>query len=299
MASDVHPMQAPAQPDRDEEARHPWHLSREWVRRLGGRAWRSLKEHRLGLMSQALAYSALFAVFPGLVALISVYGLVARPEEMTSAVQALGPTLPGSARQVLLGFVQALANTETGNLTVGVVIGFVLALWSASSGTGTLIQAISIAYDEPEERSFFRGRALALALTLGVVLVGIVALFGIAGLPALLPRLGVAAGPTLLVLRWFALGALALLGLGVLYRVVPRRVKPTFQAASFGAAVATVLWIGASLLFALFVSEAPRFGATYGSLAGVIVLMLWFYLSGLAILLGAEMSAESAGRECR
>ncbi len=135
MASDVHPMQAPEQPDRDEEARRPWHLSREWVRRLGGRAWRSLKEHRLGLMSQALAYSALFAVFPGLVALISVYGLVVDPEEMTSAVQALGPTLPGSSRQLLLGFVQGLANTETGQLTVGVVVGFVLALWSASSGT--------------------------------------------------------------------------------------------------------------------------------------------------------------------
>lgn len=277
----------------DRERGHPWRLSFGWLRRLGRRVRRGLREHRISLVAGSLAFSAMLAIFPGLIAVVSIYGLVTSPERVTQQVEALGHVLPQSAREVVEGVLQTLVHTSSHQLSKALIVGVVLALWSASSGMVTLLQAMSIAYEERKQRGFVRQRALALGLTLVGVVLAVVALFCIAVLPALVSPLGAAASTVLLIVRWIVLGLIAWFALSVLYRVVPKEDKPTLGEVSLGSTVGTVLWIGASLLFALFVSNFGHFGTTYGPLAGVIVLMLWLYLTSLVVLLGAEVSAES------
>jgi membrane protein len=170
----------------------------------------------------------------------------------------------------------------------------VVALWSASSGTSALIEAVNVAYDETERRGFFRRRALALAMAVGLIVFGIVALFVITALPLVFERVGFGdEGRTLLmVLRWPVLALLAMVGLSVLYRFAPNRSRAQWRWLSVGAVVATIMWIAASLLLSLWVSSFGNYGATYGTLAGVIVLMLWMLFSTLSILVGAEINSE-------
>jgi len=275
---------------------HPWRLSLGWLRRLGRRVKRGLGEHHISLVAGALAFSAMLAIFPGLIAVVSIYGLVTSPAGVASQIDALGHVLPQSARDVVQGFLQTLVHTPSEQLSKALIVGIVLALWSASSGTATLLQAMSIAYDEHKQRGFVRQRALALGLTLVVVALALVALFCIAVLPALVAPLGGAASKVLLIVRWIVLALVAWFALCGLYRVVPPEDKPTLAEVSLGSTVGTLLWIGASLLFAIFVSNFGHFGTTYGPLAGVIVLMLWLYLTSLVVLIGAEVSAESRMR---
>ena len=271
-------------------------MSLGWLRRLGRRVRRGLGEHRISLVAGSLAFSAMLAIFPGLIAVVSIYGLATSPERVTTQMEALAHVLPQSARDVVEGFLQTLVHTSSHQLSKALIVGVVLALWSASSGTATLLQAMSIAYDERKTRGFVRQRALALGLTLIGVVLALVALFCIAVLPALVSPLGTAASTVLLIVRWIVLALVAWFALSGLYRIVPPEDKPTLGEVSLGSTVGTLLWIGASLLFALFVSNFGHFGTTYGPLAGVIVLMLWLYLSSLVVLLGAEVSAESRMR---
>jgi membrane protein len=277
------------------ETAHPWHLSWAWLRQLAERVKRGLSEHHIAIVAGALAYQAMLAVFPALIALVSTYGLVSSPEAVARQVETMGSALPEAGRQVLRAFLQNLVQTRGGQLSGALVIGIVLALWSASSGMATVVQAISIAYDEPNARGIVRERALALGLTVGAIVIAIVDIFGIAVLPALASRIRGPIGDALLVARWFVLGLLVWFALSALYRIVPRRAKPSLEGVSLGATAATLLWVGGSLLFSLFVSHFGKFGAIYGPLAGVIVLMLWFYLSGFVLLIGAELAAESRG----
>jgi membrane protein len=275
------------------EPLNPWHLSRDRLKRLGRRIQCAIDEHQVLLVSGALAYSAMLAIFPALVAAVSIYGLISSPQTVTQQVAALVRVIPASARDVVLGFLQSIVGTSSGGLSVALVLGVLAALFSASSGMSTLIDAVEIAYEERHARSFWRQRALAFGLTFVAVVFFIVALFGIAVLPAVSAHLGSGAGTAVSVGRWFVLAGLAWLVLSGLYRVVPCRDKPSLKVLSLGSTLATLLWIGASLLFALFVANFGHFGATYGSLASVIVLLTWFYISSFVILLGAEVSAES------
>lgn len=274
-------------------ATHPWHLSGEWLRQLLERVRRGVSEHEVGLAAGAMAYSAILAVFPALVAAVSIYGLVTTPEAAARQVASMSHGVPDATRQLMLGFLQTLASTPRQKLGGGLAVGVALALWSASSGTATLVKAVSIACDEREARGAVRQRALALGLTLGAVALTVVALFFITALPALASHASGGVRALVLVMRWIALAVLAWLALSALYRIVPRRTKPSFEAASLGSTVATLSWIGASLLFALFVKHFGRFGATYGPLAGVIVLLIWLYVSSFVVLLGAEIIAAS------
>jgi membrane protein len=278
------------------EAGHPWHFSGSWLVRFAHRIRQGIGEHEIPIVSGALAYSATLAIFPALIALVSVYGLVASPDDVTREVSAMGSGVPQSTRELLLGLLQGVVQTSSGKLGGALIIGVVLALWSASSATATLIRAVSIAYDERDARGFLRRRALAFGLTFGVIVFGVIALFCIAVLPALTAHLGPAASTIVLVARWVLLAVLVWFALSALYFIVPRRRKPSLQGVSIGSTLGTILWIGVSLLFALFVSNFGRLGPAYGPLAGVIVLMLWFYLSSFVFLLGAEVSAESRRR---
>lgn len=170
-----------------------------------------------------------------------------------------------------------------------------MAIWSASGGIGHLIAAITVAYDEEKKRGAVKGKLVALALTLGaIVFMALVAAL-VAGMPVLFRILGLT-GPLLWIAqvgRWVVVALLIMVALAVLYRVAPDRDAPKFRWVTIGAAVATVLWLVASGLFSLYVSLVGSYAKTYGALAGVVILLLWLWLTSYAVLLGAEINAES------
>jgi membrane protein len=158
-----------------------------------------------------------------------------------------------------------------------------------------LIKAVNLAYDEDENRGFLKLRGIALLLTLGGIVFVLLALALVAGVPVVLQALPLGSLGRLLaeVVRWVLLLVVIVVGLAVVYRLAPDRDAPRFAWVSTGSMAAAVLWLAGSVLFSLYVNNFGSYNKTYGTVAGVVVLMLWLYLTGYIVLLGAEINAES------
>jgi membrane protein len=189
--------------------------------------------------------------------------------------------------------INSVVSAGTGALTTGLVISVLAALFSASSGTQNLMAAINIAYDETEGRGAVKLRALALALTAGAIVFVIVAVGLVAVVPILLDGLGTAGQILGQVVRWLLLVVLVVAGLAVVYRVAPDRDAPRFRWVTPGSMIATVLWIVGSVVFSVYVDNFGSYNKTYGALAGVVVFLLWMYLTSYIVLLGAEINSEA------
>jgi membrane protein len=170
-----------------------------------------------------------------------------------------------------------------------------LALWSASRGMSGLITAINIAYEEKERRGFVKFNLIAIGLTLGLLIGGVVAIALVAMLPAAVQLVAVGSDTKwlLLIVQWPLLIVLVMLGLAVLYRFGPDRDKPQWRWVSPGTVTATLLWIAASIGFTVYVANFSSYDKTYGSLGGVVILLTWLYLSAFSVLLGAVINAQS------
>jgi len=248
----------------------------------------------VSLIAAGLALYALLAAFPALAAMLSLYGMFASPDQAASQVESLAGALPQQAADVLRQQLQGLAQKQQGALGVGAVLGVLLALWSARKGMTALMTATNIAYDEREERGFIKQILVSMAFTFGAVLgFLVVVLVGIAA-PLALQAIGLGGTlETLLAaLRWVLLWLLVVLGLAVVYRFAPDRNQPKWRWVTWGSAIAATLWIVGSILFSLYVRNFGSYGETYGTLGGVVVLLMWFYLSGFIVILGAEINAE-------
>jgi membrane protein len=224
-----------------------------------------------------------------------VYGLVRDPADVQRQVDDLTAALPADAARLLTSQLEAITATSSGSLGLGLLVSLVLALWSASGGVGNILSAINVAYDEEETRGFVKRKGLSLLLTLAAIVFVVVAISLVAVAPALLDNL-VDAGPArwgLEAVRWLGIVVAMSFALAVLYRVAPDRDDPEFKWVSVGAVVATVVWLLASLGFSLYVDNFGSYNKTYGALAGVVVLLLWLWLTMYVVLLGAEINAEA------
>jgi membrane protein len=274
-----------ADDDRGRDARRPTEVTKRGWRDVLSRTVAESKSDQLVLLAAGLAFYGVLALVPALVAVVSVYGLLADPKTVADHVSDLLGAAPGEVRDLVREQLQSITSRSDASAGIGAVVGIVIALWSASSGMKHLVDALNAAYDEEEGRGFLKVRALSLLFTLGAVVFLVATFFGVAVVPALVD------GPWRLV-RWPLL-ALAFAGaLAVLYRHAPSRDNPEWRWASPGALVATVLWLGGSALFSLYVSNFGKYGETYGSLGSVVVVLLWLFLSAAAVLVGAELDAE-------
>lgn len=253
-----------------------------------------IKADRLSVTAAGLAFYAMLAVFPALIALLSIYGFLADPAQVGEQVRSLSGIIPETAVGLIQEQLVGIAGSAPEVLGWTAAVAIAGALWSASGGTQQLLQAVNLAYGEEETRGFLRLRGLSLLLTLGLVVVGMVSLGLIVIVPPLLPGIGLSQGVERAIdVGRFVLLALALMAvLSAVYRYAPDRDQPRWPWLSWGAVAATIIWVGASILFSVYVANFGAFGETYGSLAGVIVLLVWFYISGFVILLGAEINAE-------
>ena len=259
------------------------------------RAYKGINDKNLFLVAGGVTYYVLLALFPALLALVFIYGLMFDRVQVEQQVDAMAGVLPDSARQLIATELHQIVSSSGGALSIGVVISVLFALWSASRGMSGLMSALDICYGQEERRSFVRFNLVALGLTLGMIAVGVVAIALVAALPALVSATGL--GGFLkwvaLVVEWPVLFGVAVTALAVLYRYAPDRDEPQWRWLTPGAVAATALWIAGSVAFTAYVANFGSYNATYGSLTGVVVLLTWLYLTSLAVVLGAEINAES------
>ena len=270
-------------------------------RDIPGRGWKDvltrvkdqLKEDQVPLLSAGVAFFLLLALFPALAAIVSVYGLVADPSDVSRQVTELTESLPEDAQSLITGQLESITSQDQG-LGLTLAISVLGALWAASSGVKHLIEAVNAAYDERESRGFLKLRGLAIALTLGAVAFAVVAIGVIGVLPALASELPFGSTGQVLVqvASYVGLAVAFAVGLAILYRSAPDRDDPRWQWVSWGAVIATVVWIVASVGFTVYVQNFGSYGETYGSISAVIVLMLWLVITAFAVILGAEINSE-------
>lgn len=258
------------------------------------RVKKEVADDRISVIAGSVAFASVMALFPAMLAMVSLYGLIADPADVEQQLASVYAIMPGDVAQLLGAQMRAIVGSSQGALSLGVVLALLGALWAAAGGVQALITAINVAYDEEERRSFLRLKAISLGVTLLGIVAFAVAVFLVGVLPALLGRIGLGevAQRVIDVGRWPALAVLASVGLAALYRYAPCRTKPKWTWVSWGSAIATALWLGVSALFSFYVANFGRYNETYGAIGGVIVLLLWLYLSAYAILLGAEINAE-------
>ena len=274
--------------------------SRGWFAILK-RVKAEVKQDNVTLLAAGVAFYAMLAIFPAIIAVVTVYGMVADPAQVESQVNELAKSLPAGADQLLTEQLTNVVNAGRQSLSIGLALSLLALLWSVSSGVQGLVKSLNVIYDERETRGFVKLRGLSLLLTLGAIVVAVIALALIAVFPNFVESLGLGQAGELAasIGRWVLLAALMLVALGVVYRLAPDRANPRWRWVSWGAVVALVLWLLGSVGFSWYVDNFGKYNQTYGALAAVIILLLWLFLSAFAILLGAEFDAETERQTTR
>jgi membrane protein len=247
----------------------------------------------LSMVAAGAAFFGLLALFPALAAAVALYGLFTDPSAVGRHLDLVAGFVPQEGRMVLEQQLQRIAATTDTSLGLGAAGALLVALWSAAKGVKSLMTALAIVYDEREQRGFLRLNATAMLLTLAMLVVVPLSLAVVAVLPALIDRLPLpeVAATAARWLRWPLLGAVAVGAIALLYRFAPPHDERHRRGHWVGAIVATVLWLVASALFSWYVSNFGSYNETYGSVAAVAVLMMWFWLSAFAVLIGGEVNA--------
>lgn len=259
--------------------------------------WRvkdQLDADNVSIVAGGLALFALLAVFPSLAAAVAIYGIVASPDAIATQMQAFGDLLPPATVEILQNQLNQLVSQRNQTLGIGVIVGILLATWSARKGMVALITAMNLAYNEHDRRSFLMRMVMSLGFTIcGVLGFVVMVAIGVA-VPVVLAvfPLGGAADWVLLGVRWALLWVIAVFALTILYRFAPHRTRPRWEWVNAGSMIAATLWLLSSLMFALYVRNFNSFGEAYGAIGGVVVMLMWFYVSAYVVILGAEINSE-------
>ncbi len=255
-------------------------------------------EDNLTDWAAALTYYGLLALFPALIALVSLLGLFGDPKSTTQSLTEIITEIgPESAAETFSGPIESITESRS---TAGFafVLGLLVAIWSASGYVGAFIRASNVIYETPEGRPFWKLRPLQLAVTLAMI---VLMVFLAVGLVMTGPIVDAVAEPIGLsqtavdvwdFAKWPAMALVFLLMVGVLYYASPNVRLRDRRWITPGALVAIVVWIIASALFAFYVSNFGSYDKTYGTLGGLIALLVWFWISNLAILFGHQLNAE-------
>jgi membrane protein len=251
----------------------------DWKQTIA-RTLSEMKEDRITLIAAGMSYYFFLSIFPAFLALVGILNLV--DVDTSDLVGSINSSLPKGAGQALTaGLEQRGDHTQTASL-LAAITGIAAALWSASSGFVSLQSGLNVAYEVPEDRKFVGKRAVAILLILATGLLG--------GVPS--PIFTFGEDTTFKVIGW----ALTIVAVTVLfslfYYLAPNRESPRWHWVSIGGVVGTLIWLAASAGFAFYVDEFGNYEKTYGPVGGVIVLLLWLYLTSLSVLLGGELNSE-------
>jgi membrane protein len=261
------------------------------VRKASVEAARALISQRVSLVAAGCAFYATLALFPAITMLISLYGLVFNPDTVQPQLAYLQQFMPPSAFGLISDRVQSLVSQPSRGLGIGLLVSLGITLWSSSTGTKSVLNALTIAYRERENRGLVKFQALALGMTLVAILGAALAIGVLVLIPIIITFVGLGGYARVLVdISGFgAMIGFVVVSLGLLYRYGPAGSGRIFFAP--GAGVATFVWLLGSWAFGLYVGHFAAYNAVYGPLATLVGLMMWFYLTAYAVLLGAELNA--------
>ena len=275
-------------------ARHPLHIP--W------RGWRQVLQHvfhaaasdRVSLSASGCAFWATLSLFPAISMLISLYGLAFDPDTVEPQLENIRRLVPAPAFAMISERVRTLVSHPGTTLGASLVISTAITFWSASTGTKSLLSALNLAYAARERRGLLRFQTVGLLMTLAGIVGAILGLAILVLLPAVISFVGLSAYMSGLVQLGSFTGLIifVLTALSVVYRFGPSRRVASWRWITPGSLMATVLWLIASVVFSFYVQHVASFDATYGPLGAVAGIMMWFWVTAYAVLLGAELNAE-------
>jgi membrane protein len=260
------------------------------------RTVREFKEDNLTDLAAALTYYGILAIFPAVIALISIVGLVGHSATQT-LIDNLGKLAPGTANTIFTNAIKGLQKSR-GSAGILFIVGIAGALWSASGYVGAFMRASNQIYDIPEGRPFWMTAPVRVAVTfvmlvlLAISALAVVITGGLAGQVGKLLGIGGTAVQVWDIAKWPVLLLVVSFMFSILYWASPNVKHPGFRWLSPGGVLAVAMWVLASGLFAFYVANFGSYNKTYGTLAGVIIFLVWLWISNIAILLGAEFNAE-------
>jgi membrane protein len=279
---------------RGRHATHPLQIPWRGWKDIFWRTYAEMQSDRLLSIAGGVAFFILLAIFPAITALVSAYGLFFNASTITNSLSLLSDIVPANVLSIVHEQAQRIAANSGRALSVGIIVGILVSLWSAMSGVKAMIDALNVIYEQQEGRNFFKLSLVALVFTLGGFATFLLATAAVVVLPLVLAPIGLgsAAGTLTRFGRWPVLLLVLLIGLAVLYRYGPHRRAARWQWVSVGSVFAAVTWIVASYLFSWYLASFANYNATYGSLGAVVGLMMWLWISTIVVLLGAELNAE-------
>lgn len=257
--------------------------------------------HDDALIAAGVAFYGFLAVFPALAIFISIYGMMFDLSGVAQHASQIASVLPEEARPIVLDFLTTLAEKGPAKLNAGLLIGLAIALWSSRAGVAALMSGVNFAYEVKDDRNIFIAIGISIVLTLGSVFFAILTLTVIAAVPVALSVLHVphAGATTVLLIRWPILAVIAFASISTIYFVVPHRKPggPWRRARRMmpGAIAATLIWLPGCSLFSFYVTKIAVYDATYGSLGGPVIFLLWLWFTALVVLVGAEINASWSG----
>lgn len=266
---------------------------RDWIC-MGKNIWVEIRRDNVAIIAAGVAFFTMLAIFPLITVCLSIFGYIADPHQLQTQLELISSLMPPEAWAILDTQIMAVAGAPNGQLGLRIAIGLLIALWSAGSGIRAIMQAMNIAYDEVEARGPAKFYALASTLTLSIMIFLWIALAVIIGVPAVLALLkldGLVAIVTQY-LPWILLVLLFAFAVAILYLFGPSRRPAKIKWVMPGVLFATLSWLSISAAFSRFVAAFGSYNKTYGSISAVIILLVWFWLTALVIIVGAEINAE-------
>ncbi len=282
------------EPGRGRRAVSPFEIPVAGWRDIAWRTYAEINDDRLLAVAAGVVFYSLLALFPAITALVSFYALFADAATIGKHLAFAADLMPAGAFGIVNEQISRIAQAGGGQLGSAFIIGVLLAIWSANAGMKAMIDALNVTYDETETRSFIKLNLLSLTMTLGALVLLLIAIGAVVVLPLAFSWLAIDTWGerAIALLRWPAIMIVVALALAVLYRYGPSRRPAQWRWLSVGSIVATLLWVTGSVLFSWYLSNFADYNATYGSLGAAIGLMMWLWLTSTAILVGAELNAE-------
>ncbi|MCJ2013245.1 YihY/virulence factor BrkB family protein [Methylobacterium sp. J-076] len=284
---------AATQPERGRHADHPAEIPAAGWRDIAVRVYLEFVKDRVLAVAAGVTFYTLLSLFPGIAALVTLYGLFADASVINDHLAQLHAVLPTGAVEIVGDQVKRIASKPSGTLGLTFFTSLLISIWSANAAMKAMFDALNVVYEEEEKRNFFMLNLRSLTFTVGALIFIVIALNAIVVVPVVFNFLGLGAEAWLIAaLRWPGLLLVILGALSVLYRFGPSREHARWRWVGVGSLVAGLLWLVASLLFSWYVSNFGTYNETYGSLGAVIGFMTWIWISSTIVLVGGEINAE-------
>jgi membrane protein len=284
---------AEMEPGRGRHAHSPEQIPARGWRDILWRSWKEFSADQIMNVSAGVAFFGLLAMFPGMAAFVSLYGLFGDVGDAQKHLSALAGVVPAGSLTFIGKEMTRIASSKTSSLSVTFAISLALSIWSANAGVKGLFVGLNIAYEEREKRGFVKLNLISLTFTLLTILFLTLAMAAMVAAPVIMERLYLYPGSRLLaLLRWPVVLLVLMGGLSLVYRFGPSREHARWRWITVGSAVATAGWLIVSLLFSWYVTTFAHYDVTYGSLGAIIGFMTWLWLTATVVLLGAELNAE-------